>query len=68
LLAAQVYQESRFRPAAQSWAGATGLLQLMPKTAKEFGVTDALDPADNVQGAVKFSEVAGELLGEARAG
>jgi peptidoglycan lytic transglycosylase F len=54
LLAAQVYQESRFRPAAHSWAGATGLLQLMPKTAEEFGVTNALDPADNVQGAVKF--------------
>ena len=54
LLAAQVYQESRFRPAAHSWAGATGLLQLMPKTAKEFGVTNALDPNDNVQGGVKF--------------
>ena len=54
LLASQAYQESRFRPAARSWAGATGLLQLMPKTAKEFGVTNALDPADNVQGAVKF--------------
>ena len=54
LLASQTYQESRFRPAARSWAGATGLLQLMPKTAKEFGVTNALDPADNVQGAVKF--------------
>src|SRR5918993_795759 len=48
LLASQAYQESRFRPAARSWAGATGLLQLMPKTAKEFGVTNALDPADNV--------------------
>jgi membrane-bound lytic murein transglycosylase F len=54
LLASQTYQESRFRPAARSWAGATGLLQLMPKTAKEFGVTNALDPTDNVQGAVKF--------------
>lgn len=54
LLASQTYQESRFRPAARSWAGATGLLQLMPRTAKEFGVTNALDPADNVQGAVKF--------------
>jgi peptidoglycan lytic transglycosylase F len=54
LLASQTYQESRFRPAARSWAGAAGLLQLMPRTAKEFGVTNALDPADNVQGAVKF--------------
>jgi membrane-bound lytic murein transglycosylase F len=54
LLASQTYQESRFRPAARSWAGATGLLQLMPKTAKEYGVTDPLDPVDNIQGAVKF--------------
>jgi peptidoglycan lytic transglycosylase F len=54
LLASQVFQESKFRPAARSWAGATGLLQLMPRTAKEYGVTNALDPEDNVQGACKF--------------
>ncbi|HBB88968.1 MAG TPA: lytic transglycosylase F [Blastocatellia bacterium] len=54
LLASQAFQESRFHPAARSWAGATGLLQLMPATAREFGVTNALDPSDNVQGAVKF--------------
>jgi len=54
LLASQMYQESRFRPAARSWAGAAGLLQLMPATARQFGVRDANDPADNVQGAVKF--------------
>jgi membrane-bound lytic murein transglycosylase F len=54
LLAAQTYQESRFEPDARSWAGAGGLLQLMPRTAREFGVRDAFDPADNVQGAVKF--------------
>lgn len=54
LLASQAFQESRFKPEARSWAGATGLLQLMPATAREFGVADALDPADNVRGAVKF--------------
>ena len=54
LLAAQTFQESRFKPDARSWAGAVGLLQLMPATAREFGVRDPLDPADNVQGAVKF--------------
>jgi membrane-bound lytic murein transglycosylase F len=54
LLASQAFQESRFKPAARSWAGATGLLQLMPATAREFGVTNALDPAENVQGAVRF--------------
>ena len=54
LLASQMYQESQFKPDARSWAGATGLLQLMPATAKEFGVRNIRDPEDNVQGAVKF--------------
>jgi membrane-bound lytic murein transglycosylase F len=54
LLAAQAYQESRFDPRAKSWAGALGLLQLMPGTAKQFGVKDPYQPEDNVQGAVRF--------------
>lgn len=54
LLAAQTFQESRFKPDARSWAGAGGLLQLMPATAREFGVSNAFDPEDNVQGAVRF--------------
>ncbi|HEY0376763.1 MAG TPA: transporter substrate-binding domain-containing protein [Pyrinomonadaceae bacterium] len=54
LLGSQMFQESRFKPAARSWAGATGLLQLMPSTAREYGVHNALDPEDNVAGAVRF--------------
>ncbi|HYF03018.1 MAG TPA: transporter substrate-binding domain-containing protein [Patescibacteria group bacterium] len=54
LLAAQTYQESKFIPNARSWAGAAGLLQLMPPTAREFGVRNANDPEDNVRGATKF--------------
>src|SRR5207253_5809235 len=54
LLASQAFQESRFKPDAHSWAGAAGLLQLMPRTAREYGVKNSLDPSDNVQGAVKF--------------
>ncbi|HYC00917.1 MAG TPA: transporter substrate-binding domain-containing protein [Candidatus Limnocylindrales bacterium] len=54
LLASQAYQESRFNPKAKSWAGAAGLLQLMPRTAKEVGVTDLFKPEDNVSGAVRF--------------
>ncbi len=54
LLASQAFQESRFKPDAHSWAGAAGLLQLMPATAREYGVKNSLDAADNVQGAVKF--------------
>lgn len=54
LLASQTFQESRFDPRARSWAGASGLLQLMPPTAREFGVTNVYDPEDNVAGAVRF--------------
>jgi membrane-bound lytic murein transglycosylase F len=54
LLASQTFQESRFKPNARSWAGATGLLQLMPATGEEFGVQNPRDPEDNVRGAVKF--------------
>lgn len=54
LLASQAFQESRFKPEARSWAGATGLLQLMPRTAQEYGVKNARDPEDNVRGAVRF--------------
>ena len=38
LLASLVYQESRFNPQARSWAGAFGIMQLMPNTARRFGV------------------------------
>ena len=54
LLASQAFQESRFKPTAKSWAGATGLLQLMPATARQYGVTNPLDPVDNIQGAIRF--------------
>ncbi|MBW3534412.1 MAG: transglycosylase SLT domain-containing protein [Gemmatimonadetes bacterium] len=56
LLASQAYQESKFDPAARSWAGAQGLLQLMPATAREVGVADAYDPEQNVAGAVRYLE------------
>jgi membrane-bound lytic murein transglycosylase F len=42
LLASMIYQESRFLPDAQSWAGADGLMQLMPNTARRFGVNEHL--------------------------
>ena len=54
LLASQAFQESRFKPEARSWAGATGLLQLMPRTAEEYGVKNSRDPEENVRGAVRF--------------
>src|SRR5207245_9577884 len=51
LLASQAFQESRFKPEAHSWAGAAGLLQLMPATAKQCGGENVVSPAGNVQGA-----------------
>lgn len=54
LLASQAYQESRFNARARSWAGAAGLLQLMPATAKQFKVENRFDPEENVEGGVAF--------------
>ncbi|MEN8202361.1 MAG: transporter substrate-binding domain-containing protein [Bacteroidota bacterium] len=50
LLASLVYQESRFNPKADSWAGAQGLMQLMPATATELGVKDRSDPIQSLEG------------------
>ncbi len=54
LLAAVVYQESRFDPTGESWAGARGLMQLMPETAKQFGVTNRDDPVQSIKAGVKY--------------
>ena len=54
LLAALVYKESRFDTTALSYAGAQGLLQLMPVTLERFGVTNPNDPAESLRGGVKY--------------
>jgi membrane-bound lytic murein transglycosylase F len=54
LLCSQVYQESRFNPRAKSWAGAGGLIQLMPATAKEVGVNNSFSPKQNIKGGVTY--------------
>lgn len=50
LLAAQIYQESVFNPNDTSWAGAIGLMQLMPETGKRYGVKNLTNPYQNIMG------------------
>ncbi len=54
LVAALIYQESRFDPKNSSWANAEGLMQLMPKTAEELGVTDRSDPVQSIRGGTTY--------------
>lgn len=53
LVASQAYQESRFRPEAKSWAGAAGLMQIMPRTARELRVNPR-DPRQSIAGACRY--------------
>ncbi|MFN4098404.1 MAG: lytic transglycosylase domain-containing protein [Pararhodobacter sp.] len=61
LALAVISVESAGRPAAVSHAGATGLMQLIPATAARFGVSNSLDPVQNIRGGVAYLDW---LLGE----
>jgi membrane-bound lytic murein transglycosylase F len=54
LIAAQMHQESRFDPKARSYAGARGLMQVMPRTASELGVEDLEDPDTGIYAGVLY--------------
>ena len=59
LLASISYQESNFDPSAENWTGATGLMQIMPKTAHKLGLhKDSLfDPQTNIKGASRLLKI-----------
>lgn len=54
LLHAVISVESRYDPKAVSRKGAAGLMQLMPQTAKRYGVADAFDPRQNLDGGARY--------------
>lgn len=54
LIYAQMHQESSFKQRAVSHKGASGLMQLMPATARRFGVTNIFDPRQNIDAGVKY--------------
>lgn len=54
LLHAVILAESAYNPKALSPKGAMGLMQLMPATARRFGVDDAWDPSQNIEGGARY--------------
>lgn len=60
LLHAVIRVESAYDPKAISHKGAVGLMQLMPETAKRYGVTDLRDPNQNLEGGARYLR---DLLG-----
>jgi membrane-bound lytic murein transglycosylase F len=48
LLAAQIYKESKFNPVAESWMGAIGLMQVMPSTGEQYGISKLKNPDENI--------------------
>ena len=64
LIYSVMHQESSFKQRAISHKGARGLMQLMPATARRYGVTKIHDPEQNIQGGVRYLAFLFELFGD----
>jgi membrane-bound lytic murein transglycosylase F len=62
LLAALVFEESQFNPSGESWAGAQGLMQLMPATARHFGAVNVNDPKQSIKAGVRYLKFLDKLF------
>jgi len=63
LIYSQMHQESSFKRNARSYKGASGLMQLMPATARRLGVTNIYDPQQNIEGGVKYMRMLLDMFG-----
>lgn len=64
LIYSQMHQESSFKLRATSNKGASGLMQLMPATARRLGVTNIYDPKQNIDGGVKYMRMLLDMFGQ----
>lgn len=64
LIYSQMHQESSFKLRATSNKGASGLMQLMPGTARRLGVTNIYDPKQNIEGGVKYMRMLLDMFGQ----
>jgi len=64
LIYAQMHQESSFKLKALSHKGASGLMQLMPGTARRLGVTNIYDPKQNIEGGVRYMRMLLDMFGQ----
>lgn len=62
LIASLIYQESKFNPKAESWAGAFGLMQMMPTTAEQYGVSDTSSPEQQIKAGIQYLQLINKQL------